>query len=148
MKNIHTTSKYNPECAHTWDNQLDVHIIPCSSQRIEHNLLSSHLQQKSGLIGHPCRGPHLQNLDKPCQRRGNDFLPRKKKKKKTKTDLSWLSGYAEMWRNTASGIVTLKRYEISLHCSSVGSTPVGLWAQGWSKKKEPSGAFYRSHQTE
>jgi len=81
MKNIHKTSKYNPECAHTWDNQLDVHIIPCSSQRIEHNLLSSHLQQKSGLIGHPCRGPHLQNLDKPCQRRGNDFLPRKKKKK-------------------------------------------------------------------
>lgn len=37
--------------------------------------------------------------------------------------------------------VTLNWYEISFHCSSVGSTPVGLWAQAWSKKKEPFGAF-------
>jgi hypothetical protein len=43
--------------------------------------------------------------------------------------------------------ITLNWYEISLHCSSVGSTPVGLWAHGWNKKKEPSGAFYTNHQT-
>ena len=30
------------------------------------------------------------------------------------------------------------------HCSLLGSTPVGLWAQAWSMKMEPSGAFWTS----
>jgi hypothetical protein len=40
-------------------------------------------------------------------------------------------------------ICTLNWWDISLHCSSEGSTPVGLWAHAWSKKKEPSGAFWQ-----
>ena len=38
-------------------------------------------------------------------------------------------------------VFTLNWCEISLHCSSDGSTPVGLWAQAWSRKNEPLGAF-------
>lgn len=32
---------------------------------------------------------------------------------------------------------------IFCHCSGVGSIPVGLWAQPWSKMKDPSGAAWK-----
>jgi hypothetical protein len=37
---------------------------------------------------------------------------------------------------------TLKISESSIHCSLVGSTPVGLWAQAWRTNTDLSGADY------
>lgn len=68
-------NEVNHKLMFTWYNQLDEHTIPCFLRRTVHILLNAHLQGISVLRGHLCLDLHLQCLDKPCQRMGNDFYP-------------------------------------------------------------------------
>lgn len=73
----------------------------------------------------------------------NNRYQKKKKKRVTITRNKFyffLTWYAMSKKGSSS--LSLMTLLISSHCSALGSTPVGLWAQAWSMIKLPLGIFW------